>query len=1230
MFSTIFIHELRYWLKRPSFYIYLTIFLIASIGIASGLAGFFNNLDATTGLPKLVNSPMGIYNIYNTLTALIFFLFPSIIGVTIYRDYKSGMHELLYSYPFTKANYLFAKFFSSLTIVTSIVFIIGIGIIIGFNLPGIDPDLVGAFNFKAYLQTYVVHLLPNILLYGAIIFAVVSYTRNITAGFIAFIVLLILQIIMATLLTNPNYESFAALLNPTGGSAFNYYTKYWTVAEQNNLDLPFEGFIIYNRLLWLLVATLVFGIAYKFFSFSQQPVAFSLRRKPKGVTSVKSNFGSLTKVELSEVKLNFSFIHNLKTTWKLSRIDFKYITKSIPFIVILIVGIIVLLTEYIGSGSFRGTFRYPTTWKMLQFGEGYMFAIITCTFLYAGMLNQRSKTASINLLVDATPVPNWTFVGSKLLALLKMQLLFLLVIMIVGVSYQIYKGYTHFEILHYAFDLFVLRFSYFMLWAFLALFVQTVIRNPYIGLFILMIFFFTLMTPLTRFIGIEQSVFKYTTGSWYRYSDMNGYGDYLSSYFMYRTYWLLAGMLLLIMTGLFLVRGLPHSFLQRLSIAKIRFKRKTIIGFGLLLIGFLSMGYRIYYENNVLNTVVSKEEKFENRVQWEKRYAKYEGYKQPRIVSVNVDFNIYPEELNFHLESTYMMVNKSQVAIDSVFLKYKDYPSTFEFNKPYTLVSKDSLHRFDIYQLNTALQPGDSLELRFTIKNEPNTVLHGNPLVLGNGTYISNSKLFPTIGYKPSSIRDKVVRKRHGLTPNDLMRHPTDSTALGNNLISSDADWIDFEATISTSKDQIAIAPGYLQKEWLEGERRYFHYKMDSKMLKIFSFNSGRYEIKKDKWHGVNLEIYYHKDHEYNLDRMMAGMKASLTYNSINFGPYQHKQVRIIEYPKTIGGGASAFPNTIPFSEGAGFIADVDDTDEGGIDSPFAVTVHEVAHQWWAHQVMGANVSGARVLTESLSEYIRLKALEKQHGSAKMHKFLNYALDHYLSGRSNETSGELPLMYTSTFQKYILYSKGALVFYALSDYIGEENLNRALRGFLEQYKFKEPPYATSIDLLEHIKKVTPDELKYIIKDMFETITFYENKMVAVKSTKLENGKYQVDIDFKVSKYRVDEKGHKIYSDIKDVSNAKIEEGTEKIELSLPLADYIDIGVFTETEANGKMKKEALYLKKHKVTATHNKMSLIVDQKPTEVGVDPYAKLIDVDSMDNRMEVEDERVNTFFK
>ena len=64
-------------------------------------------------------------------------------------------------------------------------------------------------------------------------------------------------------------------------------------------------------------------------------------------------------------------------------------------------------------------------------------------------------------------------------------------------------------------------------------------------------------------------------------------------------------------------------------------------------------------------------------------------------------------------------------------------------------------------------------------------------------------------------------------------------------------------------------------------------------------------------------------------------------------------------------------------------------------------------------------------------------------------------------------------------------------------------------------------------MVNHVKEVTPDSLNYLIKDMFETITLYQNRVVETKSKKLDNGKYQVDIEFKVSKYRNNEKGQAI-------------------------------------------------------------------------------------------------------
>ena len=155
-------------------------------------------------------------------------------------------------------------------------------------------------------------------------------------------------------------------------------------------------------------------------------------------------------------------------------------------------------------------------------------------------------------------------------------------------------------------------------------------------------------------------------------------------------------------------------------------------------------------------------------------------------------------------------------------------------------------------------------------------------------------------------------------------------------------------------------------------------------------------------------------------------------------------------------------------------------------------------------------------------------------------------------------------------------------------------------------------------MVDYIKQVTPDSLQYVIKDMFETITLYRNRMIDAKVDALENGKYKVALEFEVAKYRNDEKGKRYYGEKVGDTLAYKSENMNKPILSIPLQDYIDVGIFTEKEVDGKKTTKKLYLKKHKITQIHNQITIIVDEKPTEVGVDPYNKLIDTQSEDNRI------------
>lgn len=667
-------------------------------------------------------------------------------------------------------------------------------------------------------------------------------------------------------------------------------------------------------------------------------------------------------------------------------------------------------------------------------------------------------------------------------------------------------------------------------------------------------------------------------------------------------------------TLLFWRRGVIAGVRNRICAAIERFKPAVIWPTACALLAFIVLGIAIYRDNNVHERYVSAKQQELEQVAYEKKYKRYQHRAQPRIVDVSVQLEFYPEDRNFYAAVAYVLKNKSAEAIDSIFVNYNDLLDSITVAGA-KRVSTDSIADFDIYRLEKPLLPGDSLTVYATLENQPNTFLRDRSPILTNGTFMNN-RYFPSIGYQENvELVDNAIRKKYGLPSRDRMAEPTNTWARQNTYIANDSDWIRFEAIIGTSTDQIAIAPGYLQKEWTKNGRRYFHYKMDQKMLNFYSFISARYAVRKERWNDVNLEIYYHKGHEFNLRRMMASMKKSLSYYGRAFSPYQFDQMRIIEFPKTHGTFAQAFANTVPFSEGIGFIAKVDETNPDAVDYPYHVISHELAHQWWAHQVIGANVKGSTMLSESMAEYSSLKVLEKTYGVYQMRKFLKEALDKYLSGRGNEQFNEQPLV-TNESQQYIHYDKGAVVMYAMADFLGEERFTSFLKAYIAQVAFQEPPYTTSLEFVSLLRAHTPDSLQYLIKDMYETITLYDNEVESARYKRLPNGTYQVDITFHVRKYRTDKKGKRSYA---DQGERALQEKVGKRTLqSLPLADYVEVGVFGKKKKQGTYEVDnQIYLSKHKIDKIHNVVSILVAEEPTEVGVDPYNKLIDTHSDDNR-------------
>ncbi len=284
------------------------------------------------------------------------------------------------------------------------------------------------------------------------------------------------------------------------------------------------------------------------------------------------------------------------------------------------------------------------------------------------------------------------------------------------------------------------------------------------------------------------------------------------------------------------------------------------------------------------------------------------------------------------------------------------------------------------------------------------------------------------------------------------------------------------------------------------------------------------------------------------------------------------------------------------FSESIGFIERVKKKDD--LDLLYFVNAHELAHQWWAHQLIGSATQGSNMMSETLAEYSALKVMEKKYGDENIRKFLKYELDSYLRGRAGETRHEPPLALVQR-EPYVWYRKGALVMYAMSDYIGEDKLNAALRAYLEKNKYATGPYADTRSFVQAMRDATPPDLQYLVTDMFESIVLYENKAESAVATPQAGNRYKVTLVVDTAKKKADGSGN---------------------ETAMAINDLIDVGVFSGTKEHLK----PLHMEKQRFSTDKSTVEIVVNEKPTFAGIDPYNKLIDRNPEDNLIAVEEKK------
>lgn len=1193
MFREIFRFELRQQLRSPLFWMIAFAFCALAAAVISSdhvrIGGGIGN--------TLRNAPYVVVNQLALIgTILSLFLGPIFVAGAALRDFEAGTSELFFATPISRRAYLGGRFAAGYAIALAVMVFVALGMLLGVMMPWVDPQRIGPTSFGAYAYAFGVVLVPDLLFVSAMLFLLATLTRSMLGTYVGVIAFFVLWTIAAVATDSPDHQTLGAILDPFGLGAFDVATRYWS-AEDRNTKLPeIAGLFLLNRVLWLGIGAAMITAAVAWFRPDREGLRL-WRRKKIAVAAEPAVAGHVSAaVVLPPVALHTGFAARFAQYRKLAAFDTRGVLTGIAFLVMLICGLF-NLGGALGLGNeLFGTKLYPVTHLMNEAMDGsYNFLLVIIIAFYAGELVWRERSARISEVTDAFSLPDWIPLLSKLTAMTAVIVAFLVAGSLECLAYQLIRGYTHIEPGLYLSDI-ALNTLRFGLVGALALFLQVIANNKFVG-YLLIVLYFVSRIVLAQ-LHYDHHLYNFGSAPDLPYSDMNGYGHFLAAHLWFRAYWFALSVALLVVAALFWSRGTAQGWKERARIARQRFGMPSRVLLAGSLLAFAGLGAWIYYNTNIINRYVPGDLAKQQQADYEKTYRQYRDLPQPKITDVKVDVDMYPHDRKVDVRGHYVLANKTDKPISDLHVRIPYDMKVIDLKfAPHDVVSDDRAHGYAIYKLKTPLAAGATLDFDYTLqlwsrgfRNAPDDYK-----VVDNGTLL-DSRMFPHFGYdETGQLEDRNDRREYGLGPAPRMPKIDDESARQFSLLGRDADWVTFETTVSTVPDQIALAPGYLEKEWTDNGRRYFHYKMDKPILGFFSFQSAKYAVRKDTLDGISLEVYYHPEHEYNVDRIMDSMKKSLAYFGKAFAPFQFRQMRVLEFPG-YERFAQSFANTVPFSETIGFTADL--RDEESIDYAYYVTAHEVAHQWWAHQVIGAFTQGVTMLDETFAQYSALMVQEQEYGAPKMRKFLKYELDRYLRGRSGEVVEEMPLALNEN-QQYIHYRKGSIVMYSLKDYLGQAQVDKTLARYDHDKAFQQPPYTTTKEFLAYLREDAGPQNASLITDLFEKITIFDDRVAGATAKKRDDGRYDVTLSLHAGKTYVDGIGKET-----------------KATFDVP----VDIGVFARSPDGQEQNEKVLYLEKRMVADGDSSVTITVDGEPYEAGIDPYNKLVDRVSDDNRMHV----------
>ena len=1187
--------EIRYQLKNPVFWVAIAIFFLLGFGLTAS-----ENVQIGTGGGVHENAPSAIAVATAIFTLFYIFVVTAFVANAIVRDDASGFAPIIRATPVTRIQIVLGRFLGGLAIAYLGYLAMPLGMAVGSSMPWVDAETVGPQKLSYYAWNFMLFALPNIFLISAVLFALATNLRSMLAAYIGAILLVMGYLVTSSIVGQKiEYRETFARFEPIGAGAASLAQRYWTQAELNSRLIDFAGITAFNRL-WAIGLGLLF-LGYTVWRFSMTERAPSKRRLRKLAKRAARDTRLAAVQPLldgARVTARDAGPSRLVQFITRVRVEVRQVLTSPGLIVLCLFGIgNTAASLWLGRSTY-GTSEHPTLSATIDAVRGTSTAILLMiAVFYGGELVWRERDRKLNEILDSTPVPSWVMTVPKILAIFVVLLAVNLVGMLTGLVYQLIQGAPQLGLAQYLGWFIVPAAIDGLLIAVLAVVMQVLSPNKYVGWGLIFVWF--VGSIFLSNMGYANPLYTYADSPRVPLSDFNGAGSFWKGAVTLQFYWLCFALILGVIAHLLWPRGTDLGLKVRLARATRERPLAPLALAGVAAATMAATGAFAYHNIKQVNRYETSDQAEAYSADYERKYLKYENMPRPVVTKVTLDAQLFPKERRLLVKGRYDLRNDTAAPIRDVHIRTGEREAEWPKLElaGARLVSNDEKFNYRIYRFDKPLAPGASTSLDFTSQIWRRGFRAGSPAtdIIENGTFTNNFDFAPIIGMsRQGLLSDRAKRRRQGLPAELRMAKLEDVNAAGRNYIGTD--WVRSDITFTTDADQTPIAPGNRVSDVTRGGRRTAHFVSPAPILNFFSLQSSDYRVATRKHDGIELAVYYHRGHDFNVPKMLSAMGNALDYYRANFGPYQFNYARIIEFPG-YASFAQAFAGTMPYSESIGFNANTDDPTK--IDFTSYVVAHEMAHQYWAHQVVGADMQGGTMSSETLAQYSALMVMKKQYGPDQIRRFLKYELDSYLSNRKGEAVEEVPLMRVEN-QGYIHYRKGSLAMYLLQERLGEEAVNRALRRFLAKYRFKGAPYLRSTDLVAEFRaEAKTPEQQQLITDLFERITLYDLKLTEAETRRDATG-WTTTLTVAADKYHASGKG---------------------VEIKAKLAEPIEVGLFTARPGLGTFAaKDVVVMARQPVRSGVQKIVLHSKSKPTFAGIDPYNYYVDRNSDDNVKDV----------